>query len=103
MDESGSQRPGGLHRDEPDMLSRLEAIFSEKLKVVVPSRDTDLLAEGILDSILFVDLLLTLEQDFGITILIDELDLEHFQSIRRIADFIAGQTAIVAGAAARQV
>ena len=74
-----------------DLHRQLETIFSDKLKVAVPSRDTDLLAEGILDSLLFVDLMLTLEQDFGITIVIDELDLEHFQTINKIADFIARQ------------
>lgn len=79
-----------------DLHSRLEAIFSSKLNVVVPSRDTDLLAEGILDSIMFVDLLLSLEQDFGITIAVDQLDLECFQSINKIADFIAGETAPMA-------
>lgn len=76
-----------------DVQDKVAAIFSDKLMVTVPSRDTDLLAEGHIDSVLFVDLLLTLEQDFAITIVIDELDLEQFQSINRIADFVAGEIA----------
>ena len=76
-----------------DVQDKVAAIFSDKLMVNVPSRDTDLLAEGHIDSVLFVDLLLTLEQDFAITIVIDELDLEQFQSISRIADFVASQIA----------
>ena len=76
-----------------DVQNKVAAIFSDKLMVSVPSRDADLLAEGHIDSVLFVDLLLTLEQDFDITIVIDELDLEQFQSINRIAEFVAGQVA----------
>ena len=78
-----------------EVRNKVAAIFADKLMVKVPSRDSDLLAEGHIDSVLFVDLLLTLEQDFAIAIVIDELDLERFQSINRIADFVADQ--LVAG------
>jgi len=76
-----------------DVQDKVAAIFADKLMVAVPSRDSDLLAEGHIDSVLFVDLLLTLEQDFEITVVLDELDLEQFQSINRIADFVVDQIA----------
>ena len=72
-------------------LKRLEAIFSEQLNIAVPARDTDLIAEGYLDSLVFVDLLLVLEQEFGITIQLEQLDFDNFQTINKIADFVESQ------------
>jgi acyl carrier protein len=72
-------------------LKRLEAIFSEQLNVAVPARDTDLIGEGYLDSGMFVDLLFVLEQEFGITIPLEQLEFDHFQTINKIADFVESQ------------
>ncbi len=72
-------------------LKRLEAIFFEQLNVAVPARDTDLIAEGYLDSLVFVDLLLVLEQEFEITIQLEQLEFDNFQTINKIADFVEGQ------------
>jgi len=74
-------------------LKRLETIFSEQLNVAMPTptRDTDLIAEGYLDSLVFVDLLLVLEQEFGITIQLEQLDFDNFQTINKIADFVESQ------------
>ncbi len=72
-------------------LKWLEAIFSEQLNVAVPARDTDLIGEGYLDSVMFVDLLLVLEQEFGITIQLEQLEFDNFQTINKIADFVESQ------------
>lgn len=68
---------------------RITALFLEKLNLEVPSADADLLKTGVLDSLHFVELLLHLEQEFGIKIALDELELDHFCSVTKIADFVA--------------
>ena len=70
---------------------RIAALFAEHLQIEVPSPETDLIGEGILDSLKFVELLVQLEQTFGIRISLDELELDQFRSVRRIAEFVGQQ------------
>lgn len=78
----------------PDQIAR---IFAAKLHVEVPSADTDLVETGVLDSMAFVELLLNLEEEFAVKVSLDELELDNFRSIARIAAFVAGRNG--AGAA----
>jgi acyl carrier protein len=64
------------------------ALFSEKLHVEVASLETDLMQSGALDSLTLVELLLYLEQGLGIKIPLEDLDLDNFRSIARIAEFL---------------
>jgi D-alanine--poly(phosphoribitol) ligase subunit 2 len=72
----------------PDSVVRLTRIFAEKLMLEVESPETDLLDSGLLDSMSFVELLLNLEQEFGVQVAIETLDLENFRSISRIAQLV---------------
>lgn len=67
---------------------QVRKLFFEKLHLEVPSVDTDLLEEGILDSLQFVQLLVHVEEEFGIKTSSDDLEIENFRSIRTIAAFI---------------
>jgi acyl carrier protein len=68
-------------------------IFREKLSIDVPSPDADLIAEGLLDSLAVVDLLLHIEQGLGVTIPMDDLDFADLRSIRSIAALVARRVA----------
>jgi acyl carrier protein len=72
--------------------ARLVALFQSRLHVDVPSPDTDLLETGTLDSLKFVDLLACLEEEFGVRVSLEDLELDSFRTISRIADFLAGAT-----------
>jgi acyl carrier protein len=67
----------------------VQTIFSDKLMRNVPSPDDDLLETGVLDSMNFIDLVLNLEERFGFTLNIVNLDIEQFRSIRSIADMVS--------------
>ena len=58
------------------------------LHIEIPS-NTDLIDSGLLDSLMLVNLLLQLEQTFGITVVMDELDLEDFRSVETIAAYVS--------------
>jgi len=73
----------------PDLHGRIEQIFLTKLNVEIPSPDTDIIEKGILDSLKFVDLLLHLEHEFGRKISLDNLEIDNFRSVRKIAKFLA--------------
>jgi acyl carrier protein len=73
-----------------DLYPRIIKIFSEKLNLEVLSVDTDLVEDGILDSLAFVELLVCLEQEFVVEVPMDSVDIDNFRSIARIAEFIVG-------------
>ena len=74
--------------DVNTLRERVAAIFSGALHLEVPSHDTDLFESGVLDSLAFVELLLQLEREFGVTTSVDDLDVATFRSISTIADFV---------------
>jgi acyl carrier protein len=69
---------------EEHVTDRLRELFAIQLNIRVPSDDTDLLESGLLDSLGLVELLFQVEQTFGLTLHLDELDVEHFRSLRTI-------------------
>lgn len=68
---------------------RIGKILSEGLSLEVPSFDTDLIEEGLIDSMTFIELLQRLEGEFGIRFQLDELDLDQFRSITQMAAFVS--------------
>ena len=70
------------------MQCRLMDLFRERLEVQVPSPETDLMATGLMDSLVFVELLVQIEQEFGITIAMENLELDQFRSIVSIVRFL---------------
>ena len=70
---------------------RISNIFIDHLHIQPPSTDTDLIEKGMIDSLMLVDLLAHLEQEFSIRIPLNELDLNQFRSIARMSEFIRTQ------------
>jgi len=75
--------------------TRLLALFTNSLSVDVPSVDVDLFDAGIMDSALFVELLLQLEREFGIKAEIEDLEIDNFRSISCIAQFVIARGDLV--------
>ena len=74
---------------EEDLAAEVQAWLREKLMAVIESQETDLLAAGILDSLTLVQLLLFLEQHFGLKIAMEQLEIEDLRSVRTIARLVA--------------
>lgn len=84
--------PGEANGDGgADVTDRLHDVFANALHIRVPSDDTDLLASGLLDSLGLVELLFQVEQTFGLTIELEELEIEHFRSLRAISATVAAK------------
>ena len=77
--------------DPSGLRERIAGVFAEALHVEVPSADADLFDSGVLDSLAFVELLVQLEREFGIRTAVDDLEMENFRSITRIAEFVAAR------------
>jgi methoxymalonate biosynthesis acyl carrier protein len=69
----------------------IQRLFAEKLSRPVSSPDEDLFESGILDSMVLVELLLQLEQSFGLSVSIADLDLDNIRTVRRIAEMVDSQ------------
>lgn len=77
---------------EPDLLeTRITRLFEEGLNVSVPSRETDLFESGGLDSLVFVELLVLMEREFGVSVALEEMELDNFRSIERIAEYLRNE------------
>jgi acyl carrier protein len=67
---------------------RIIHLLSERIHIEAPSADTDLMESGLLDSLTLVELMSSLEEQFGINISFDEVEIDNFRSARRIAEFV---------------
>jgi D-alanine--poly(phosphoribitol) ligase subunit 2 len=72
------------------VTDRVQRLFVETLNLQVPSPDTDLIEGGLLDSLALVELLFALEREFAVTIALEELDIDSFRTVNRIAEFVDG-------------
>jgi len=72
----------------PALEDRIANVFVERLHTQVPSPSTDFIESGVIDSLMFVELIAHLEQEFSIKIPLNDLDLNHFRSVAGIGEFI---------------
>ncbi|HLB82399.1 MAG TPA: acyl carrier protein [Gemmatimonadales bacterium] len=77
--------------DAPGLETRIVELFAERLEIEVPSPDLDLFQAGVVDSLMFVKLLATLEEQFGFRLAFDELEIDDFRTVRDIARFVAAK------------
>jgi len=69
---------------------RVAAILSDRLQIDAGA-SVDLFSGAGLDSLGLVELLLGLEEEFGIDISADDLELDRFRSISAIAAFVVAK------------
>src|SRR5439155_4681418 len=89
MDSSNLPKGVETLADQNAITEQLGALFVETFHIEVPSPDTDLLDSGILDSLQFVELLIQLEQRFGLRIKVEDIDLDDLRTLARIARLVA--------------
>jgi acyl carrier protein len=73
-------------------VARIMTLFRDRLAVEVTDADIDLIEVGLMDSLMLVDLLTLLEEEYHITIDLSELDIDNFRSPVTIARFLGART-----------
>jgi acyl carrier protein len=63
-------------------------LIADKLAVEVAGDDIDLLAEGVLDSVTLVQLIMHLEQTFDIRVELADLEIDDLRSVQSIAALV---------------
>ena len=74
--------------DQATLHRRIAHWFLASLNLEIPSPETDLFETGVLDSLAFVELVLHLEQEFGVKITLEQVEIDNFRSVERIAAFL---------------
>jgi D-alanine--poly(phosphoribitol) ligase subunit 2 len=72
-------------------------ILVGKVHVEVPSPTTDLMKAGVIDSITLVELIVGIEEQFGIQVPLEEIEIDHFRSVEVMADFVSSYVARESG------
>jgi acyl carrier protein len=71
-----------------DLTAELQELLPIELNIQIPDAETDLIKTGIIDSFGLVNLLFLIERRWGIKISIDQLELDHFRTVKGMAAFI---------------
>jgi acyl carrier protein len=74
--------------DDAQVIDRVQRLFVETLNTAPPAAEADLIDSGVLDSLALVELLFALEREFGVTIPLEELDIDSFRSVTSIAELV---------------
>ncbi len=81
-----------------DLIDEIRTLIAETLLVEVESPDADLLHEGVLDSVSMVQLILHLEEHFGLKIELHALELDDLRSVNSIVRLVAARGAVCTSA-----
>ena len=66
----------------------LSQFFQDQFDIELPSIETDLIEAGILDSLMLIELVMFMESEFDVTAELDDLEMENFVTVARMAQFI---------------
>lgn len=68
---------------------RVRLLIRDVLSIDVPSDGTDLFDTGLVDSLALVSLIAELEEEFGIRIEVEELQVDRFRNVDQIAELVS--------------
>jgi D-alanine--poly(phosphoribitol) ligase subunit 2 len=75
--------------EENQLQQQIIEIFSERFETQLGSDEVDLLETGIVDSVKIVELVLEIEQRFGVSLPFEELEIDDFRTVLRLAERIS--------------
>ena len=71
-----------------EISERVTRLFTDRMGIEIPSATTDLVNEGLLDSLALVDLLVHMEREFQVAIPLDQVEIDHFRTVERISRYL---------------
>ena len=70
-------------------------IFRERFETQLTCIEVDLLETGLVDSVRIVELVLEIEQRFGVNLPFEELEIDDFRTVPRLAERISRTAGVV--------
>lgn len=77
-----------------EIQNRIIRLLSDRVHIDAPSVETDLMESGLLDSLTLVELMAGLEDEFGVRISFDDIELDNFRSVSNIAGYVIQQMTV---------
>jgi methoxymalonate biosynthesis acyl carrier protein len=74
------------------VVDRVRGLLADSVHIDVPSPDTDLIEGGLLDSLALVELIFQLEQEFEVSVPLDDLEIDRFRTVTNIGELIVALT-----------
>jgi acyl carrier protein len=74
---------------EVSTLDRVRLLIEDVLSIDVPDGNTDMIDAGLLDSLGLVSLIAEIEHEFQLELPLEDLDVNQFRSVNRIAQLLA--------------
>lgn len=74
--------------DDALLVERVRRLLVERVHLDVASPDVDLVDAGLLDSLALVEVLLVIEQELGVEVPLDELEVADLRTVRSIARLV---------------
>lgn len=71
------------------LMRQVQRLLIDKLYIDSPTPDTDIIDNGSLDSFALVELIVNVEEQFGVEVPVEDLDVDDFRSARSIARLVA--------------
>jgi acyl carrier protein len=78
-----------------DVVADLHRFFAEATAGNTPGPDEDYFALGLVNSLLALELVSYVEQQYGIAVEVEDLDLDNFRTMNRIASFVRKKQAVL--------
>jgi acyl carrier protein len=74
------------------------AFVKNSLNIDIQCSEDDLIETGLLDSLMLVELVLYIEQTFNVSPSLEDLEIENFATVSRMADFVVARVLGLASA-----
>jgi acyl carrier protein len=74
--------------DEAEVVRIIERIFRDTLSIAPPAAEVDIIDAALLDSLGLVTLLFEIEQEIGLQLPLESLEVDDFRSIGLIARLV---------------
>ena len=72
-----------------DVEARIREILADVAEIEIESEDDDIFETGRLDSLGLVELIFAIEEQLGVAIALDQLEVEEFRNVRSIVALVA--------------
>jgi acyl carrier protein len=74
--------------DETEVRHAIMAFLRERFGIEPSSTEANLIEDGILDSMMFVDLVVFIEDRFGVVAALEDLEIDNFATVAGMARFV---------------
>jgi methoxymalonate biosynthesis acyl carrier protein len=75
-----------------DLIRDLQGLLATRFHSDRTDPDFDLLDSGVVDSVILVELVLELERRFEISLPFEDLEIDDFRTVRRVAELVQRAT-----------